>query len=327
MILRQVLTTLVPAGLFLSGCAGPSPWITTNGSEHLLVGQIWDVGEMRVTSAVQLLDQASRADFVLLGEKHDNPDHHRLQAKALSGLVERGRRPVVGFEMLTTDQSAALTAHLEKNSRDAAGLGPAVGWEKSGWPAWEQYQPIADVALAAGLPLAAVSLSRQISQKIRKLGLAALPAEVVVRTQLDTPLDTETQQAMEDEVRDAHCGYLPERAVKPVVRMQRVRDAVMADNLALSSRQADGGILITGAGHARNDRAIPIVLKRLRPQSHTLTVAFLEVQDGWNSPNDYADIFGAPALPFDFIWFTPRLDDLDPCEKFSASLKQLQKLK
>ena len=31
----------------------------------------------------------ARAEFVLLGEKHDNPDHHRLQAEVLRGLTDR----------------------------------------------------------------------------------------------------------------------------------------------------------------------------------------------------------------------------------------------
>ncbi|MGZ9157183.1 MAG: ChaN family lipoprotein [Candidatus Binatia bacterium] len=32
----------------------------------------------------------ARAEFVLLGEKHDNPDHHWLQAEVLRGLIAAG---------------------------------------------------------------------------------------------------------------------------------------------------------------------------------------------------------------------------------------------
>ena len=109
--------------------------------------------------------------------------------------------------------------------------------------------------------------------------------------------------------------------------MQRVRDAIMADNWASASLQADGGVLIAGAGHARNDRGVPTVMTRLRPDARTVSIAFLEVRDDWTMPEDYAAIFGVDALPFDFAWFTPRLEDVDPCEKFSADLKRLQKPK
>jgi hypothetical protein len=30
-------------------------------------------------------------------------------------------------------------------------------------------------------------------------------------------------------------------------------------------------------------------------------------------------------LPFDYVWFTPRVDDEDPCEKFKSRFDQLKK--
>ena len=319
----SIAIPVVVMALFVSACAPSSPWRTTSGAGHDLVGQIWDVRENRFVTEMEVFDRASVAEFVLLGEKHDNPDHHILQSKVLAAMVERGRRPVVGFEMLTTDQAPALSQYLENHPPDADGLGNAIGWEASGWPAWAQYQPIAEVALQAGLPLAAVSPSREITGEIRKKGLDALDSQVAVRTALDTEPEPSVQSAMEEEVIEAHCGYLPERVAPAVVRMQRVRDALMADNWASAARQADGGVLITGAGHARNDR-VPTVMARLRPDARSLAVTFLEVQSEWTMPDSYAELFGAETLPFDFAWFTPRLDDLDPCEKFSASLKRLQ---
>lgn len=318
---------IVVASLQLAACTSNAVWITSKGSDHELVGRIWDVRAERFVTESDLSDDAAMAKFVLLGEKHDNPDHHLLQSKVLAALVERGRRPVVAYEMLTTDQVPALIAHLEEHPRDASGLGDAVGWEKSGWPAWKHYQPIADVALKAGLPLTAVSPSREISGIIRSEGLKGLDAEVVVRTALDRPLDPEIQNAMEEEVREAHCGYLPERAVPSVVRMQRVRDAIMADNWASASLQANGGVLIAGAGHVRNDRGVPTVMTRLRPEAQLVSITFLEVRDDWTMPAAYAELFGAKMLPFDFAWFTPRLEDTDACEKFSTDLERLRNKK
>ena len=291
----------------------------------MLVGQIWDVREKRFVTEIHVFERASVADFVLLGEKHDNPDHHVLQSRILAALIERGRRPVVGFEMLTKDQAPALSRYLQNHPRDASGLGLAVGWEARGWPTWRQYKPIADVALQAGLSLTAVSPSRRITGEIRKKGLIAIDTQVVVRTGLDTEPLPSIQSAMEKEVRKAHCGYLPEHAIPEIVLMQRARDALMADNWESASRQADGGVLITGAGHARHDRGVPAIVARLRPDARSLAITFLEVQNDWTKPDSYAQLFGNEALPFDYVWFTPRVDDQDPCEKFRASLKQLQK--
>ena len=326
--MRSPSFNFIPAmALLISACIPASSWITSNSVDHILVGHIWDVREKRFVTEMDIFERVSVADFILLGEKHDNSDHHVLQSRILAAMIDRGRRPVVGFEMLTTDQTSALSQYLQDHPRDADGLGTAIGWEANGWPNWRQYQPIADVALRAGLPLAAVSPSRRITGEIRKKGLRALDAQISTRTALNTEPLPSVQSAMEEEVREAHCGYLPERAIPAGVRMQRVRDALMADNWESASRQADGGVLITGAGHARNDRGVPAIMARLRPDARSLAVTFLEVQDDWTEPDSYARVFGTKTLPFDYAWFTPRVDDLDSCEKFSASLKQLQNIK
>jgi hypothetical protein len=46
-------------------------------------------------------------------------------------------------------------------------------------------------------------------------------------------------------------------------------------------------------------------------------VALLEVEAKEAAPADYAARFDG-ALPFDYVWFTPRVDDADPCEKLKT---------
>jgi hypothetical protein len=35
----------------------------------------------------------------------------------------------------------------------------------------------------------------------------------------------------------------------------------------------------------------------------------------------YAKHWGAQQLPFDYVWFTPRVDRPDPCEQFRQHMK------
>ena len=109
-----------------------------------------------------------------------------------------------------------------------------------------------------------------------------------------------------------------------MVLAQRARDAHIALSLVEAAAAADGGVLITGAGHARTDHGVPWHLKRLAPDRLVRTVALIEVSEAMTDPREYAEIFGVEALPFDFVWFTPRVDVGDPCEKFSEQLKQLE---
>jgi hypothetical protein len=98
-----VLTVLSPV---LAGAAAPSPpgepgepWSSTLALDHALVGRIWDVAGARFIDAPTFLARVGAARFVLLGEKHDNPDHHRLQAWVLRGLIAACRCQEVGLEI------------------------------------------------------------------------------------------------------------------------------------------------------------------------------------------------------------------------------------
>ena len=98
-----------------------------------------------------------------------------------------------------------------------------------------------------------------------------------------------------------------------MVLAQRARDAMLADSMVRSSR--DGAVLIAGTGHVRTDRGVPVYLRARDPGAGIAVLAPLEVRDEWSGPADYAETPGA-RLPYDWVWFTPRMDDVDPCARF-----------
>jgi hypothetical protein len=104
-----------------------------------------------------------------------------------------------------------------------------------------------------------------------------------------------------------------------MILAQRARDAQMAETLA--SRDDDGVVLIAGAGHVRLDRAAPAYLRHRLPEARIVSLAFVEVADGQNTPDEYARARGEVRLPFDIAWFTPRMDNEDPCEAFRKALE------
>jgi uncharacterized iron-regulated protein len=93
---------------------------------------------------------------------------------------------------------------------------------------------------------------------------------------------------------------------------QHARDAQMAQVL-LREGAKDGAVLIAGAGHARLDRGVPYYLKLEAPESSAVSVAFIEVESERTAPATYVAERGA----FDYIWFTPRVTDEDPCAAFA----------
>ena len=308
------LAALGLLALALAGCQAGGPWQHEQGARHPLAGKIHQTAGDRFVDREMLIADLAAADFVLLGERHDNRDHHRLQALLIRELQAASARPrAVGFEMIPADRQLPAVEFLQAHPGDAAGLGAAVGWPSLGWPDWALYQPIAEVALATGAEIVAADLSDSQKRAVFRDGSRVLQARMVRRTGLDRQLPEPLAASLAQELRDAHCGEVPDAVVEGMYRVQRARDAMMADRLATVGRRA-GGVLIAGNGHVRNDRGVPWYLARIRPDARILSVGLLEVLDEVDSvPVD---------LPFDYVWFTPRAGDGEPC----ADVEQLREL-
>ncbi len=318
--------------LGLSACAAPQPsiqdpsgpWVSALGRDHPLSGRIWSPSQSLFVSSDQVRAQAAEADFVLLGEKHDNEDHHRIQAWVTGQIFAQGRRPVLAFEMITDDQTQALGDAIARRPRDATGLGAALGWERSGWPAWRQYRPIAQAALDAGAPILPAGLSRPTIRAIGKEGARALGERREKLLALDKPMPDELTKPLRRAIVEAHCGQLPATMIGPMTTVMQVRDAHMAGVLIEGASMAgrDGAVLITGKGHARLDYAVPFHLRRLAPGRRILSIAMIEVAPDETGPASYAARFSAKALPYDFVWFTPYPEREPPCERFADQLRK-----
>src|SRR4029453_10334933 len=93
------LALLIAAG----GCgrAAQIGWGSPGGREPPLGGKGWGVSANTAIREATLNARLAGSRFVMLGERHDNPDHHVLQAKLVRALVEAGRPPGVGCEILS----------------------------------------------------------------------------------------------------------------------------------------------------------------------------------------------------------------------------------
>lgn len=270
----------------------------------------------------ELVRRLSRADYVLLGEKHDNADHHRLQAWLIEALVSSGRRPAVAFEMLDQDEQAKIDEQLKAAPTDLSGFRAAVRWDQKGWPEWELYEPVFAVALTRRLPILGANVPRATARKLVAEGTSVLQSDFVHDFGLDRPLVPEIQRRLEEEIEASHCGHVSSSMASRMVLVQRARDAAMARRL---SRAPEGGssVLIAGAFHVRRDYGVPSYLAKVDASGRVASLGLLEVRDGATDPEVYAA--AGNARPFDYVWFTPRVDNDDPCEKFAEQLRQMRK--
>ena len=252
-----------------------------------------------------LIANLAASDFVLLGEVHDNPTHHELQARLLKGLVDAGRRPAVVWEMIPVERQIDIDRVLARKGagRGAFALAEAVGWSDSGWPNFAIYAPIMKVAMEADLPILAGGISREMAMEIMGIGLDAF---VTGRGWETGSIGAAAREVQLDAVFEGHCRLMPRERLAPMLDIQVARDIAMAEVLAGAVTDgADGAVLIAGHGHVRADAGVPLHLARLSPDTKVAAVGLLE-HEGTDP---------LPAVPqFHYVSATAPIERPDPCE-------------
>ena len=275
--------------------------------DHPLLGSIWETESARQVDEAELTAAARAAHWVLLGEKHDNPEHHRLQARMVAAVAGSGRKPAVVWEMAGPDQAEALAAaRLETVDT----LGAALDWEARGWYTWAIYQPIAEAALRHGLKMYPGNPSTETTRTVGR-GEALSPA-VEERLDWGRGYDADQLAALTDLLAASHCGALPESAFGPMAEVQRLRDAWMASSLRAADTGA-GAILIAGTEHVREDRGVP-----WRLEAPVFSLALVEVSEGEDLAENY---YAFDPNLFDFVWFTAKVEEQDFCAQFRKAPK------
>lgn len=263
------------------------------GAEPLARNRIRDLHDDVWLDSAELFERLARAPSIVMGERHDNPEHHRLERWLIAQLAERGRLGGVAMEMLDTQQQAALErlAELTPAQLDDVELRRALDWQERGWD-WSAYGSILRLALRLEVPIAAANLPReQIGEIVSAARPPMLPAAVAM--------------AQRRALIEGHCGLLPETMLDGMLAAQVARDRAMAEALAGLPPTA---LLICGSGHARRDIGVA-----LHAEVKPLCLGLVEIGPDQDWQDVLPDSVDA-GPPFDLAWFTaPTAGRGDPC--------------
>lgn len=322
--------------------------VTTEGAWPVKL-KVFSSRENRTIDFKDLVKELSNAPLVLLGEVHDNPDHHRLRAILVSqlSLARVKREPSAApsaavFEHATTErqpQLDRLTARVTSSTREnteslnahAEDFFKASNWTLRGWPEANLFAPLVRAVLGARMPLFAGDVPRQRIMSVARGSSTpqseALSEAEIARLKLDRSLGPENNNASLTEIAAAHCGVMPESMLGPMAYAQRVRDATLADVMLKAAQQHGSAVLFAGNGHVRTDRGVPWYL-RARSKHRVLSVMFQERAPGANAgprqkPGPKAGEKeglastaqrDATSAADYMVWTAPR-ERPDPCEK------------
>ncbi len=240
-------------------------------------------------------DAMRAADVVILGEVHDNPDHHRVQAEAVAAISPTA----VVWEMLTEEAAGLVNAELVAAPDK---LARTIRWAESGWPPLTMYMPIFRAAPQA--PVYGALVPRPAARAAMETGPAVAFGADAARFGLTIPLPSDEQAAREADQQRAHCDALPAELLPQMVAIQRLRDAVLTRAILRAVEETGGPVaVITGNGHARKDRGVPTFLVRMRPGLRVFVLGQSEA----------GEIEGT----YDFVLDSPAAEREDPCAAFT----------
>lgn len=268
-------------------------WQSPLRRDHPDVGLVWSVRADAPSTWDALLADARGAAVVYLGEKHDNLDHHTLQAEVIAAVAPKA----VVFEQLDAEDGVGGVMSPEA-------VKTASAWDDSGWPPFDGYAPVFRATEAAGAAVVAGHPTRAQVKTAMTDGFAAL-GDAVTGLPLDPGLPEPLRQALATEIVDTHCGMANDALVEKMQRAQLLKDTWMARAVAAQPRPT---VLVAGNGHTRADRGVPFWVA-VPDGAREVVVAFLEV---------YGDTRATDVDPegADWLVFTPRHDEDDPCAGF-----------
>lgn len=123
-----------------------------------------------------MLDRLAEADFVCVGESHDSDPHHRVQLQIIQALYALDPRLGVGMEMFQKPYQAALDGYVAGSLGEEELLTATEYRTRWGFE-WVLYQPIVRFCKANGLPVAALNAPRELTRRIREVGIDGLKAD------------------------------------------------------------------------------------------------------------------------------------------------------
>jgi uncharacterized iron-regulated protein len=301
------------------------------------VERVFQTSDSRELSRDELFGRLDTSLVIYLAEKHDNARHHELQLEVLRGLVERGKRPAVGFEMFSVDQTSLLMSYTTWRPRNGDSqpspeerLRRRLGWGDERDSTWAFYGPLLQLAREQGLLVFGADLPTSIRRRITRLGVAGLTG--VERRQLcPTGFDHPAyEELIRSKLEEMHCGFGKAEFIGRLYETWVARNDVMAMTITetLADQPDEPVVLIVGAGHVQNNMGVYERVTHRNPGIEQANLGFREVAAEQRPLADYLqplDFAGTRFAPdHEIIWFSPREEGtpVDPCEAIRRHMKK-----
>lgn len=261
------------------------------------------------SDAQRVLAELVERDVVLLGEQHDDADHHRWQLQVLAGLYALRPALVIGFEMFPRRLQPVLERWVAGQLTVSEFLREAE-WDTVWSQPAEIYLPLFHFARLNRIPMLALNIDEKLTRAIAEKGWDGVPVEEREGVGRPAPALPAYRDIL-FEVYGEHAGRrgkpgdaaVTDPAFARFVDSQLAWDRAMAEALASRAQPTSRGIRpllvgIMGSGHLRAGHGVPHQLRALGVRSIGTLLPRPATADCADLQAGLADaLFTLPLLP------------------------------
>jgi uncharacterized iron-regulated protein len=148
-----------------SGC-----WAQKDGYDR----RMFDLNRAKELPMSQALADLKKNRIVLVGEHHNNPQHHMAQLAVIRALNEAGLRVAVGLEMFRNESQSALDRWISGEIDDKQF--EKIYYDNWNFP-WQAYRKIFEYARNHQIPMIGLNVPREIPRQVSRNGFKSLSPE------------------------------------------------------------------------------------------------------------------------------------------------------
>ena len=214
-----------------------------------------DLSLMKRLSSVT--EAAAARKIVYLGEYHDRFSHHNIQLQIIQELHKKDPKLAIGMEMFQRPFQPTLDEYVSGAIDEREFLNRSEYYKRWGYD-YNLYKPILDFARRDRVPVVALNMRKEITEKVSKEGMDALTDEERNELPAETDFADEDYRHRIRQAFDQHKSP-GEKNFDFFLQAQVLWDETMAESIdEYLKKNADRRIaVIAGGGHLVYGNGIP----------------------------------------------------------------------
>ncbi len=258
----------------------------------------WITSQGKTLDKNSVMNTLSKTKVVLLGEDHDNPEHHRWQLHTIAGIYAHEPKMILGFEAFPRSTQKYLDQWVAGEIEEKEFL-EVVEWDKIWRFNKDFYMPMFHFARMNNIPMYALNVERKLVAMVSQQGWDSIddkskegvskPAspsleylEVLASVYAQHMPKHGSPNSHEKSTEDSELSEEDFRKImenprfRSFVEGQSVWDRAMAEKIhqAITKDKHTMLVGVMGAGHVMGDYGVPHQLNDLGTESITTLMAW-----------------------------------------------------